>query len=342
MRASFALTMASSLGVLALAPSLAVAQRVLAYDTLSAMTPAAASCGFCAGEKFGAIFYELPDGSGLAPAEFPLTLRAMRIAVARVTVTGPTACTGSDLGGTEPFDLALYAGATVPTDIAAMPASGPWPGETVLLELADVPLETSVLSAGTATFEATFNEIPILDDLGATIMVAPPNTYLRAVVGITAGGSSTGCTAPAAPPAGVPLRDDDGRIAPRRSLILANGGAGSSWLWNEDARVVGDWALRLVVTPLGAGSDGGATADAGPADAGRDAGSDAGVRMDAGAAGPDAGLGGSGGGDGGCGCRMARASGSGSGARAIVLVAGLALVGARVRARRRVATCRTR
>lgn len=343
MRAWLALTIAASFCVLAIAtaPSRATAQRVVAYDTLSTMTPAAASCGFCAGEKFGVAFYELPDGSGLLPSEFPLTLRAMRLAVARVAVTGPTSCTGSDLGGPEAFDLALYTGTTVPTDIAAMPATGPWPGETELMVVEGVPIETSVLSAGTSSFEASFNEVSIVDDLGDPIVVSPPNTYLRAVVGITAGGSSTGCTGTVEPPAGVPLRDDDGRIGPQRSFILSNGGVGARWYWNEDARVAGDWALRLVVTPMGAGADGGVASDAaGAIDAGPGVGSDAGAVMDAAGSGPDAGPPEGVGEDGVCGCR---ATGAGrTDARPLALFAVLGLVAARVRARRRGKSCRTR
>ena len=344
MRASLAVTFLASVVLSALAPAGALAQHVVAYDTLSAMTPAAASCGFCAGEKFGVVFYELPGGAGLAASEFPLTVRALRLAVARVTVTGPSSCSGSDLGGTENFDLELYAGETVPTDIAALPATGPWPGETLLTAFADAPIETSVISAGTSSFEATFVELPIVDDLGDPIVVSPPSTYLRAVIGITAGGSSTTCTGTLMPPAGVPLRDDDGRIAPHRSLILATVAAGSRWYWNEDVPgggIAGDWAVRVSVTPMSTGSDGGMpSSDGGALDAGTDAGRDAGALGDAGLPAPDAGPGGAVGGDGGCGCLVARSRGAG-GASVLVLV-GLALGVARRRARARARSCPTR
>jgi MYXO-CTERM domain-containing protein len=294
------LSFASLVSVFVLALALpASAQRTVAYDTVSEGTPAAVTCGFCAMEKFGTVFYSLGTPGGLEADEFPFTLTAVQVAIARTRVVGDIlsgyTCQGSDMGGTVNFTIEVYAGETVPMSIMALPTTGPWAGETLVYEASDVPLETSVATMdGGNMFNVMINEFALPD---GGVMVEAPNTYLRVVFTIPGGGgSSASCTdLGLTPPAAVSIRDDDGRIAARRSLILATdvdlGGIGipGGWYWNEDVPdmlgggtgVNGDWAIRIKIQPMSmSGSDGGVGRDGGPS-----AGSDGGPGGDGGMSG---------------------------------------------------------
>lgn len=276
------------------------AQRTVAYDTVSDGFPAAVSCGFCAGEKFGVVFYELPSGGGLRADEFPLTLTAIQVAVARVRVVVEglgSMCEGSNMAGTVDLTIDVFAGETVPTNIRSLPPSGAWPGETMVLTTEATATVSVATTDGGSEFNVTLNEIPIPDG-GA--LVEAPATYLRVVVTIPSGGSSATCNLGGLPsPGAVAIRDDDGRIAGRRSLIYAvpieigELGIPGGWYWNEEVPpeetgappgIAGDWALRISVSPSTA-----PPVDAGPTpprDAGVDAGSitlgDGGVSTDGG------------------------------------------------------------
>lgn len=279
----------------------AFAQRTVAYDTVSDGTPAAVTCGFCAGEKFGVVFYELPSGGGLRADELPLTLSAIQLAVARVRVVGSAlsggyTCQGSNADGSVDLNVEVYAGQTVPTDIRTLPATGEWPGETAILETEATATVSVATTDGGSEFNVTLNEIVVPD---GGVRIDPPNTYLRVVVRIPSGGSSSSCSELSMmSPGAVAIRDDDGRVAPRRSLIWAAGvdvgipgvGIPSGWYWNEDVPddgggtgINGDWAIRVVVQSVGSPpTDAGVT----PRDAGADDGGmsemDAAVPADAG------------------------------------------------------------
>jgi len=283
MRLSFLVSvlLAGGLGV-----RTARAQRVIAQDTLSTATPAAISCGFCAGERYGVVFRELAPG-GLQPADFPLTIRSLRVAVASARVTGSAPsfrCEGLTAGGSALADLELWAGSEVPSALEGIGPDDPWtPGEELLWAAADVPLMKSTAGAdGASELEAGFNELQPVDEMAMPVRVGADARYIRAVVRIREGdaGSSASCAAARQnPPSIFPLRDNDGLIAGERSFIYA-GSAG--WLWNEDVGIAGDWAIRLEIRSDGAPSsdagpgamDGGPLSDGGTADGGvtRDAG----------------------------------------------------------------------
>jgi hypothetical protein len=266
--------------VLVLGSSSADAQRTVAYDTLAETTPAAVTCGFCATEQFGTVFHALPEGTGrgLDPADFPFTLHAILVAVARARVAGGS-CTGLMAGGTATFTVRVYAGSMLPEgSIRDLPGETEWPGETLVYEATDVALELSTSDMdGSSRINVMFNML----NIEGGVEVAAGNDYLRVVFTIPAGGSGTDCTAPPLMPAeAYPIRDD-GRIADRRSMNYAVAPDGApagtgGWYWNEEARIAGDWGVRISITSTGPGTDAGMPGtDAGsPADAGasRDAG----------------------------------------------------------------------
>jgi MYXO-CTERM domain-containing protein len=281
-------TIVSSVLFLGALPTHASAQRSVAYDTVSMETPAAISCGFCGGEKFGVIFRELTAGGGLLPSEFPLTINSFKIAVASAEVTGdgvsmPLMCMGSAAGGTIGVMLEAFAGETAPMgDIVTRPVSGPWAGETMVFSQS-VELERSVeTTPGSAMYEVMINTIDI--DGGA--MVAPPNTYVRVVATIPAGGASSSCDLLGlSPPGAVGIRDDDGRIENNIGFIYALNplggvfGIAEGWHWNEsseiedpttgEAGIGGDWLIRMDVMPAsGPRPDAGMTSDGGITDTG--------------------------------------------------------------------------
>jgi MYXO-CTERM domain-containing protein len=315
-----------ALALATLIPAPAEAQVTLAQDTLSSESPAAALCGFCGGEGFGVVFRELPaPARGLLAEDFPLTLRSVEVALAAARLDG-SMCRTDPAGGTATVDLEVWAGMTPPgATIGATAPAEPWPGtgEELLFAAVDVPVELSIPD-GTMTggFMLQLNRFDVVDEMGAPVRVPAGFTYLRVFVQLH---DSTlpgpGCDFSSD---GSPLRDD-GRISDQRSYILANG---MGFLWNETARVAGDWAIRLNIIPaIPPGIDAGPPPDAAfePRDVGA-----AGTSTDAGTgAGSDAGGGSAGGG---CGCRAGTTSSRG-------LASGLALgvlaLVARARRRRR-------
>ncbi|MFK7987029.1 MAG: MYXO-CTERM sorting domain-containing protein [Sandaracinaceae bacterium] len=298
---SLALALTFALG----APLNAEAQRRIQYDTLADSTPAAISCGFCAGEKFGMVFRPLSAGRGLRPEDFPLNLNSLEIAVARTQVTGSIGaftCMGAGGGTTVTAEVEAYAGMTPPTgSILGQPSSGPWPGETELVALSQELTLSTENPAGSEMYEVMFNTLA-LDG----VRVDPPNTYIRVSLTIPTGGSSASCDAlTLTGPGAVGLRDDDAPIANEVAFIYAVNpvsgvfGPPTGWYWNEDPTVGmgtsgtsginGDWAIRMNVTPLGGVTPtdaGPPMSDAGMSDAGAsDAGTplaDAGTESDAG------------------------------------------------------------
>jgi hypothetical protein len=302
---------------LSLTASRAAAQVTLAHDTLSSDSPAAALCGFCGGEGFGVVFRDLPaPARGLLAEDFPLTLRSVEIALASARLDGAM-CQTDRGGGTVFVDVEIWAGVTPPgATIGASAPAEPWPGtgEELVFAATEVPIELSIPD-GTATggFMLQLNRFEVQDEMGAPLRIAAGFTYLRVFVQLP---DST-LPGPGCPFSsdGSPLRDD-GRIADQRSYILANG---MGFLWNEQARVNGDWAIRLQIIPsIPPGIDAGPPPDAttSPSDAG---GAEV---LDAAAGALDAG-GGSGSG-GGCGCRAARARAGGSAVLALAVAVGLA------------------
>lgn len=279
------------------------AQVTLAQDTLSTDSPAAALCGFCGGEGFGVVFRDLPDPArGLLAEDFPLTLRSIEIALAAARLDGAM-CTTMPEGGSVLVDVEIWAGVTPPgTPIGAMAAGEAWPGtgEELVFAATDVPIELSIPASGGMGFNLQLNRFEIMDEMGAPLRIAADFTYLRAFVSLR-DSSLPGPSCPFSSD-GSPLRDD-GRISPERSYILANG---MGFLWNEQAGVTGDWAIRLSIIPaLPVGRDGGPPPDAAAT------GADAGTSMldaagaDAAGGGVDAGPATGGGG---CGCRASRSS----------------------------------
>ncbi len=309
MRSAILLSTLVSFGLFA---TPATAQRVIAQDTLSTATPAAITCGFCEGERYGVIFRELDPG-GLQPADFPLTIRSLRVAVASARVTGSApsfTCEGLTIAGTALADLELWAGTELPSDISGIGAEDAWSaGEELLWAAADVPLMKSTAGAdGASEIEAGFNELQPVDEMEMPIRVSADARYIRAVVRIQAGDPDASASCDAAgqnPPSIFPLRDNDGVIADERSFIYAGAGG---WLWNEDVGIGGDWAIRLEVRSDGTpgadagpgGSDAGPASDAGPSSDGGTT-SDAGSASDGGTSDP---------GGGGCSCQTLPAPGA--------------------------------
>lgn len=269
------LRLASILLVIAFAPRVD-AQRIVTFDTVSAETGSAVTCGFCAGEKFGVVFRELePPARGLEAEDFPFVLRGVRVAIASASVVDGT-CEGSLVGGNAIMSMQVFGGTSAPTgDISDNPESGPWDGETLLIEAIDVPLIRSALETdGGTRYQVELNDLQIRDpDTEEDIRVEAPMTYVR--VAFTFGEEadrnpaceSMGLVSPTA----FPMRDTDGVIADERSFIFGAGGLG--WQWNEAVGVSGDWAVRLEIevegTPMmdAGGVDAGGT-DAGGSDAG--------------------------------------------------------------------------
>ena len=269
------------------------AQQVIQYDSIQADSEAAITCGFCATEKYGTVFYELGSGGGLPASAFPLSVDNVQLAVASTQVTGSLGtyqCAGSASGGNVNATLEIYAGVTVPTAITSLPASGAWPGEQVVLPANPVQLELSVdTQPGSNQFDLRLNTIAV------NVTVPTPNQYLRVVVTVPLGGSSASCSEIGYdPPAFSPFRDDNGRAGPRRSFIYQLGfdfpplNIPPQWTWVEDITdpitgqrgIDGDWLVRLEVSPAGTPTDAGVT-DSGPTvvDAGTE---DTGVAEDSG------------------------------------------------------------
>ncbi|RLB51710.1 MAG: hypothetical protein DRJ42_16330 [Deltaproteobacteria bacterium] len=298
------------LGASATAPSPAAAQRTLGYDTISGESPVAVTCGFCAGEKFGVIYRDLPaPARGLEAGDFPIELEALQLALAAADAVGSGAtftCSGSTTGGVAMVGIAIYAGTDLPSDILDLDATDPWPGETLVWGQPDVPIMRSVADEeGSASYEVNFNRLLLQDEAGLPYLVNAPNVYIRVVVSLnpdTALSSSSCDSLSLETPGGFAVRDNDGVVNAERNLIYADG---LGWFWNEaipGGSIGGDWAMRLEVRDLGEGpvvdsgtpmadsgvDSGSSVPDAGSADTGPgedDASSDGGCE----AAGPNAG-----------------------------------------------------
>lgn len=233
------------------------------FDTLADNESAELSCGFCAGEKFGVVFRELPLGKGLPADAFPLTVLSVDVALAAVNVEG-LFCVGSTAGGDIDTEMEIFAGPVAPSgDISQMPASGPWPNETtVATGNATIPLSVET-SPGTQVYNANFYQIELPD---GGIVVDKPNTYIRVVLTIPTGSGSSLCSfGGLSEPAGVAFRDVDGRTANELNFIYAlsssfDGAVSGGWHWNESTAIedplnpqlrgiAGDWGLRLNVQP---------------------------------------------------------------------------------------------
>ncbi len=237
----------------------------------------------------------------------------MKLALADATVGDALSgyqCMGASAGGTIAAQLSIYAGMTVPTSIQSLPTSGAWPGETEVVSMSVNVMLSVATSAGSSMYNTMINQF----DLGSTMTVDAPNTYLRVVIDIPSGSKSQFCTDFGfGGPGAFPLRDNDGRIGDHRDMVYSVGdgfGGPSGWFWNESNTLTdptgtstgmgvnGDWLLRLDVEPSVSGSDAGVSGgDAGTS--GSDAGSpggdggapptDAGSSMDAGSSNDDAG-----------------------------------------------------
>ncbi len=273
------------LGLASLPGSPALAQDRVVHDTLGPDLPTAVTCGFCAGERFGVVFRELPaPRRGISSTDFPLTIRSVQIAVASATVSAGPRCAPSSAGGVATAPVEVYAGEEPPTgSIAALPVDGAWSATEELVWAADAPLQLSAASADGTGYEVQFNTLELADEEGMPIQV-DTGRYVRVVVTLPSSGEA--CVAGAGEsPAGFPLRDGDGVIATERSYIYASS---LGWQWNEEVGVAGDWGIRLDVTRTINRPDGGVPTDGGTgapdaAVATNDAGAtDAGAAVDAG------------------------------------------------------------
>jgi len=240
-------------------------------------TPVAVECGFCAMEAYGEVFETIGTG-GLQPMDLPLVLQSVQLALGAGAVSG-----GACHGIAAPVDpntmvhVEIWAGTTPPTTITTLPVAGmAWPGEDLVLSLDDVPVTMSTPTTdGAANFNLMFNTLTLGDSTTPAPTIDESHRYIRVVVVLGNGGSSTSCTPVTNAPTGFPLRDDDGVVQIQRSFLSASG---MGWLWNEGVGVHGDWGIRLSIMSL-------PRDDAGPADAARtDAGSsssDAATPLDA-------------------------------------------------------------
>lgn len=327
-----------SVATLALAPALwlapagAAAQLTLAHDTLARDTPTALTCGFCANEAIGVVFREIGTTAGLRASQFPVTLQSVQIALADATFTA-AGCMTQMTGGTVSAVVEIWAGVTPPT--ATPPSTAalgePWATDETLVWASDsVPITLSTpTTAGGTSFDLQLNSFTLQNEDGSPVVVPAPNTYLRVVVTLPTGGTSTMCDGLAMEgPGGFPLRDNDGVIASNRSFIHATG---AGWFWNESVpggAINGDWGIRLIVQPMGMGGTDGGPRDGGGSDAG---GADGGEGLDASAladAGPSAPA------PSGCACGIAGATRAGDARGAMLLGSLVALALGRRRALR--------
>jgi MYXO-CTERM domain-containing protein len=254
-------------------------QETIQYDSVVVDTQAAITCGFCAGEKYGVIFYALGPTDGLQPTQFPFMLDTLQLPIAPTQVTGDIlsgfVCEPRAESGMVGIDLEIYTGRTIPGTIDNQ-STGAWPDETLIFGPVSASLEYSAENpVGSGSWEVRLNTIQI------GTMVSAPDTYVRVVVNIGNGGSSEACSLLSLSPPNIsPFRDNDGRVGPRRNFIreAANSllGTPEKWTWTEDvmdlttgATINGDWMIRLQITPQtvvppdDAGIDDSAIADAG-------------------------------------------------------------------------------
>jgi hypothetical protein len=192
----------ASLGLASLVLSIAspaLAQRMIAQDTMSMSTPVAVECGFCGMEAYGEIFQRVGASGGLTPADFPLVVQSISLAPGAAEVTSG-ACHGiaSPVDPTTLVHVEMYAGGTPPdaASIATMPVAGtPWPGEDMLLSLDDIPVTMSIPTTdGAANFNLMFNTLGLGDATTPAPTVSAGHQYLRVVVVLADGGNSSTCT----------------------------------------------------------------------------------------------------------------------------------------------------
>jgi MYXO-CTERM domain-containing protein len=269
-------------------------------DSVTGMdSPAAVTCGFCATERYGVIFRQISSTQGLLPSDFPLTINRVDLAVAAARVVDGGLlyeCQGSATAGRRTVSIWGYTGVTPPTGDIRSFGTGAWPGETALwIEpiMSEVELSTATEDGGNR-YDVTVSQVAV----SPAVRVDPPNTYIRIVVEIPAGGSSTYCVENSwGEPGILPIRDDSGRIGPNVNFLYSIGGAEMGWHWSEEIPIdpttlqglEGDWVVRLDISPAGTTTtDAGTTnEDAGMTtqiDAGSTTQMDAGPRTDAGAA----------------------------------------------------------
>ncbi|MCC7539528.1 MAG: hypothetical protein IT379_25105 [Deltaproteobacteria bacterium] len=266
------------------------AERTVANDTLAESTPAAVSCGFCVGERYGSILR-------VTPSDLPFDVQSVLVALGAARVAG-VAGSRCEAIATEPLPrtgrVEIWVGA------AEEPSPQPGgPDERLLWSSDDAPLVPSLAVEGTEEFEVSFNEIVVEDAERVT-----DARYLRIVVDIPRPAElvESQCSRNdwGPDPDAFPMRDDDG-IMEHVNSVLSVGGAGLGWVWSEELGVNGDWGVRAVIQtraapPMDAGvgdagiRDAGPRADsaAAPRDAGRrrgDMGSTADAGGDAGGAG---------------------------------------------------------
>ena len=251
------------LAAILLLPSLGAAQPMeVRNDDIRIDSEAYISCGFCAGEKFGALFYD----PVLPTATFPLTLSKIKVALASITVvqSGGGFICEPGAGGMLNVSYEAYAGTSVPSSITALPQNGIWPGETILMPLTSVPITLSEpTSPGASDYRLNLNEIPING-----VTVPPPHTYIRVVFTIPTGAvQSASCSALGlGPPGGVSFRDTDITGRSRRNFIYQidpTNIVGDRWVFNEafidpvsGSNINGDWIIRLEVESTGGGTAG--------------------------------------------------------------------------------------
>jgi hypothetical protein len=225
-------------------------------DNIRIDSEAFLSCGFCAGEKFGALFYApvIPNSS------FPLSLTKVKLALASITVVeagGGFMCEPG-AGGMLNVNYEVYSGSSVPASITNLPANGVWPGESIVVPITSAPITLSEpATAGSTNYRLNLNEIPLNG-----ITIAPPNTYIRVVVTIPTGSvQSASCQALGLqPPAAVAFRDSDITGSSRRNFIYQidpTGVVGDRWVFNESFidpvsgnNINGDWIIRLEVESM--------------------------------------------------------------------------------------------
>lgn len=250
-------SVAGLLGAALLLPAVAAAQsQQIRYDNIRQDSDAAITCGFCAGEKFGVIFRTGANQGGIPQGAIPFTLNAVQIAVASTIVDDSLTCQPSNMGGMVNGTMEIYAGMAPPTSITTLPAAGPWPGESTIVAGTQVQLERSIeATMGSGQWDVRLNSLPINQPVGA------PNTYVRVVFTIGAGGMSASCQLLGFQPPNISPFRDNNDVVPRTSFIYQLGIQGINdpqWTFNEDFRdpstgqhIRGDWLIRLEATPFG-------------------------------------------------------------------------------------------
>ena len=155
------ITVASAI---ALAAPVSAQPTELRNDNVRIDSTAAISCGFCAMDKFGAIFY-LADFPGVS---FPMNLTKVKIALSNSLPTQTLdTCTAATSGMTN-ITYTVYVGQRNQNDFNFSPISsypqGAWPTET-LVTSGSAPITFSVptgsANGANPNYNLMLNEIPI-------------------------------------------------------------------------------------------------------------------------------------------------------------------------------------